>query len=473
MADKISGDSVAVRPIPEDAQSDSEAVQDKLKGSWWSRLWGTSDLDKQERKYVAKVDLYFFSYIMLGYFIKTLDQTNISNAFVSGMKEDLKLYGNERNYLNTYFNIGIIIGTVPSQMMQLKYVRPSVWIPSCELAWSILVMAMGGAKNVQTLYALRLFVGLLESCSFPGYAALLGSWYNQGQLGKRVAVFEQMGAISNMFSGYLQAALYTGLNGVGGLAGWQWLFIFDGIIGIPISIWGYWAIPDLPHNTKAFYFNKEEREYGVKRMDRIGRAAPRELTLKVVKRIYTSWHIWAFIFPYLMVANAAMGSQFFNLWLKAEKYSVVKVNTIPTAGSALQVIFALTFGTIADATGKRMHTANAASVFVIMINIMLAIWYIPKPALWFAFFCSYAGSAVQPVIITWGHEITQHDAELRQLLVATGNIFTYTFSAWLPIVLFPTYDAPHYKYAYQMLILFGGFSIIGTFVLNYLHKREL
>jgi hypothetical protein len=59
MADKISGDSVAVRPIPEDAQSDSEAVQDKLKGSWWSRLWGTSDLDKQERKYVAKVDLYF------------------------------------------------------------------------------------------------------------------------------------------------------------------------------------------------------------------------------------------------------------------------------------------------------------------------------------------------------------------------------------------------------------------------------
>ena len=102
----------------------------------------------------------------------------------------------------------------------------------------------------------------LVSLSIPSYAwgvmlTLEPPRYDQTQLGKRMAVFEQMGAISNMFSGYLQAALYKGLNGTGGLAGWQWLFIFDGIIGIPISLWGYWAIPDLPHNTRAFYFKKE------------------------------------------------------------------------------------------------------------------------------------------------------------------------------------------------------------------------
>jgi ACS family pantothenate transporter-like MFS transporter len=194
---------------------------------------------------------------MLGYFIKSLDQTNISNAFVSGMKEDFKLYGNQRNYLTTYFNIGIIIGTVPCQMIQLKYVRPSIWIPTCELAWSLLVMAEAGAKNVETLYALRFFVGLFESCSFPGYSALLGSWYSQGRLGKRVALFEQAGAISSMFSGYLQAALYKGLNGTGGLSGWRWLFVFDAIISIPIAVYGFWAIPDLPHNTRAWYFDKE------------------------------------------------------------------------------------------------------------------------------------------------------------------------------------------------------------------------
>jgi MFS transporter, ACS family, pantothenate transporter len=100
-----------------------------------------------------------------------------------------------------------------------------------------------------------------------------------------------------------------------------------------------------------------------------------------------------------MVANAGLGPSFFNLWLKAEKFSVVKVNTIPTAGSALQVIFALTFGTIADITGKRKHTSNVASVLTLVTNIILSIWYVPKGALWFAFFFSYVSSSAQPIII--------------------------------------------------------------------------
>jgi MFS transporter, ACS family, pantothenate transporter len=108
-----------------------------------------------------------------------------------------------------------------------------------------------------------------------------------------------------------------------------------------------------------------------------------------------------------MVANAGLGPQFFNLWLKAERYSVVLVNTIPTAGGALQVIFALIFGTIADATGRRMDTANVASVLTLMTNIMLAIWYIPKSALWFAFFFSFIANSVQPVIIVSPNTLLQ------------------------------------------------------------------
>jgi ACS family pantothenate transporter-like MFS transporter len=100
-------------------------------------------------------------------------------------------------------------------------------------------------------------VGLLESCSFPGYAALLGSWYGPTQLAKRVALFEQSSAIASMFSGYLQAALYTGMNGKSGLKGWQWLFIFDAIISIPIAVWGYFAIPDHPSTTRAFWLKKQ------------------------------------------------------------------------------------------------------------------------------------------------------------------------------------------------------------------------
>jgi ACS family pantothenate transporter-like MFS transporter len=73
------------------------------------------------------------------------------NAFVSGMKEDLSLYGNERNWLGTWFSLGVIIGSVPAQMLQLRFIRPSILIPSCEIMWSALVISMAFAKNIRTV----------------------------------------------------------------------------------------------------------------------------------------------------------------------------------------------------------------------------------------------------------------------------------------------------------------------------------
>ncbi|KAK7731469.1 hypothetical protein SLS57_001408 [Botryosphaeria dothidea] len=431
-------------------------VPESRKSRFARKIWGE---DARERKYLRKVDGIFFSYVLLGYFIKYLDQENYSNAFVSGMKEDLELYGNERNLLNTYFNIGIIIGTVPSQMIQLKYVRPSVWIPSCELAWSVLVMVMASAKDIQTLYVLRFFIGLLESCAFPGYAAILGSWYGPSQLAKRMALFEQSSGIAGMFSGYLQAGLYTGLNGTAGLAGWRWLFIFDGIISIPIAIWGFFAIPDLPSNTRAFYLNEDDRAYGIERMEKIGRKPPKRLTWRGIKQVYTSWQLWAFIIPYLMVAEAYMGRTFFNLYLKDRGYSVVQTNILPTAGNAVSIVAAFAFGWLSDASGSRLLVVNIVQGIVLVSNIIMVIWHVPEKALMAAFYLAYVGSAAQPVVISWGHEITQWNANLRQLLVATGNIFTYAFGAWVPVVLFPTQDAPHYKYGYQFLIAFGILAV--------------
>jgi ACS family pantothenate transporter-like MFS transporter len=50
------------------------------------------------------------------------------------------------------------------------------------------------------------------------------------------------------------------MNGNGGLESWQWLFLFDGIIGIPVAIYGIIALPDFPSSTKAQWLNNEEKE---------------------------------------------------------------------------------------------------------------------------------------------------------------------------------------------------------------------
>lgn len=72
----------------------------------------------------------------------------------------------------------------------------------------------------------------------------------------------------------------------------------------------------------------------MRRIQKMGRKPPSNLTLKGIKEIYTSWQLWAFILPYLMVAEAGSGTGYFNLYLKSEGYSVVQTNILPTIGKS-------------------------------------------------------------------------------------------------------------------------------------------
>lgn len=168
--------------------------------------------------------MYLITILSLGYFIKNLDQTNISNAFVSGMKEDLRMNGNEINLIDTAWTVGYVVGQIPSQIVLTK-VRPSIWVPSCELVWTMLTFTLSAAKTSNHVIVIRFFIGLAESIFYPAAHTILGSWYKPSELGKRACVFHASSAVAAMFSGYLQAAVYKGLNGVHGHAGWQWLFV--------------------------------------------------------------------------------------------------------------------------------------------------------------------------------------------------------------------------------------------------------
>lgn len=118
-------------------------------------------------------------------------------------------------------------------------VRPSRLIPTVELMWTICTFAASTIKTPAQLYVIRFLIGLFESAYFPTAIYVLGSWYKSAERGKRLTIFVRRQcpesskycskplteiqysttAISNMCSGYLQAAAYQGLNGVAGRAG--------------------------------------------------------------------------------------------------------------------------------------------------------------------------------------------------------------------------------------------------------------
>ena len=239
---------------------------------------------------------------------------------------------NEINLIDVAWTTGYVVGQVPSQLILTK-VRPSIWIPCCELTWTILTFCLSATTSSNQVIIIRFFVGLAESIFYPAAHFLVGSWYKPSELGKRACIFHASSALASMFSGYLQAAVYKGLNGVHGKAGWQWLFIMDGVISLPICIAGVFLIPDLPENTRAFYMNTNDRELSKTRMTQIHRAPRNKLGWSIWKRIFGRWHVYALTMIYILFLNGAPSAsvQPFRLWLKSEGYSVAQIVSCRTS----------------------------------------------------------------------------------------------------------------------------------------------
>jgi sugar phosphate permease len=228
---------------------------------------------------------------------------------------------------------------------------------------------------------------------------IIGSWYRREELAKRSCIFHTSGAIATMFSGYLMAGVYR-LDGKGGLKGWQWLFIVDGIISLPIALLGFFALPDLPEISKPCYLSKKEVIFAQKRMQLEGREKRQPYTKAKILKIFSSWHIYALVLLYVFFNNGSPGSQpVFQQFLKASKnpkYSVSQINTYPTTTNAVQVITTLLYAWTSDSIlkGARWPPIVFGGCMNIICSTSLAIWDIPVKWKWACYILSGFGGGL-------------------------------------------------------------------------------
>ncbi|KAI0381309.1 MFS general substrate transporter [Hypomontagnella monticulosa] len=435
-------------------------------------IWDSLDKSPEERKFINKVDCWIMTYICVAYFVKYLDQTNVVNAYVSGMKEDLHMAGQDYNLLQTMFTVGYCLGNLPSQLAMTK-IRPSVWLPSLELIWGVLVMAMAGAKNVQTLYGLRFVIGFLEASAYPGILTLLGNWYTPQELGKRSAIFIASSAVAQMFSGYLQAGLYSGMNGKHGLAAWQWLFIFDGIITVPVAAFGFWAIPDSPVNSKARWLKPEQRAMAIARMERVGRKPPAKLQWKIVGEIFRMWPVYLFS---IVFASQLLGMRiinYFTIYLKSTGlYTVEQVNIIPTGAYGLQVVTTLIYAWLSDGIGKRPPSIVIAASISLIGCIILSIY--PEnnhPAMMAGWFLTYAQMGASALILTLLNETLSFSNEHRLVVIGIVETFGFVMNAWVILLAYPSGEAPKFSVGYEMAAMFFSLEIVGITAIWFCNKK--
>jgi len=277
-----------------------------------------------------------------------------------------------------------------------------------------------------------------------------------------------------MFSGYLQAAVYTGLNGVMGKKGWQWLFIMDGVISLPICLLGFFLIPDLPENTRAFYLSAEDRLLAVKRMNDIGRAPRRKLGWSIIKRVFMRWHVYALAILYIIAINAGSSSSInaFALWLKSQGYSIPQINVIPTGSSLVQLISTITLAILSDFLRSRALAMSIATSFGFLAYLLLAIWHIPTSLKFFAFFLKAASIGYSPLSMSWANEICSADAEERALVLGMMNASGYAVNTWLPFLTYPAVDAPRFKRGFTFSTVAYGMQFLITGLVAGLWRRE-
>lgn len=315
--DKATTVSVPESPVSMSSTGERPSVVSKsLIQKFRSVVWDTLDRSPEERRFLAKIDFFILTWAGFTYFSKNLNTNNVSNAYVSGMKEELNVVGNEYQTFTTMWTIGYVISQIPSQIICTR-VRLSLWCPSWELFWVVVTFASSAVKTPQQLYACRFLVGLAEGTFYPAVHTVLGGWYTKEELAKRACIFFASAFVGSMFSGYLQAALYTGMGGVGGLSGWRWLFIFDGVITLPMALWGYYALPDLPSTTRVRWLKPEEKLLALDRMRRAGKQLEEPFTVQGLKRVLKKWHFWVYTTYYTFFICSENIGTYMNLWLKS------------------------------------------------------------------------------------------------------------------------------------------------------------
>ncbi|KAH8588605.1 vitamin H transporter [Bisporella sp. PMI_857] len=459
----------------------SSSYKPKTKSLWvaWLYLfdWYPSHYSVEEKRLLRKQDCIILPMCCLMFFLKWLDSSNINSAYVSGMKEELKLNKNEYSLFGTFYNIGYLLFEIPSMMIVSRPKLSRWYLPTMEVLWSVLTFAQCRMRGVNDIFGLRFLLGVLETPAATGSIYVLTSWYRGDEMFKRCGVWYISSNLGAMFGGYLQAAAYNNLSGVRGMAGWRWLFIIDGCISLPIALFGYLMFPGLPTSPRVWWLKESEQKLAQLRMKADGVRESRKIGKRMLKRVFTHWHFYLAVLTYVCFqCTSYVGGQM-ALWLKYEAslhgtYTVAQINVYPTGVQAVAVVTGILATSLCMIYPLWAIFSVVAGV-LLFCNVVLLIWDIPLGLHFTVYYLMGMTSCVTPILFPWVNMIMKDDNEARSF--TTGAMMTcgWAFFSFYPITVFPVLEAPRWKKGFTvntvLVCAYWTLFMVGQF----LWKRDL
>ncbi|KAH6880027.1 major facilitator superfamily domain-containing protein [Thelonectria olida] len=251
---------------------------------------GWSEADT--KRLIRKIDWAIIPFAALLYLLSFLDRTNIGNARLDTLEADLGMTGLMFNNALAIFFPFYVLAEIPSNMGMRRF-KPWIWIPTMMVAWGICCTLMGIVQNYHGLLAARAVLGLTEGGLFPGVSYYITMWYRRHECGFRMAVFFSAATAAGAFGGFLARGIME-MRGVGGLAGWQWIFIIEGLATVVVALASYKMMSDYPDRAK--FINNEERAHIVARLKLDRSSLADEFGMNFFWDAIKDWKIWVHMF---------------------------------------------------------------------------------------------------------------------------------------------------------------------------------
>ncbi|KAK2728195.1 major facilitator superfamily transporter [Colletotrichum kahawae] len=322
-----------------------------------------------ERKLLRQLDWHLIPWLCILYLLAFLNRTNIGNAKIAGINEDLGLSDGQYNAALAIFFISYSLFEPVTNILLTKY-KPSRFIPVTMILGGICMTLMGFVYNWSGLMAGRFFLGLTEAGMFPGVNYYLSCWYRRSEFGVRAAVFFSAAALSGSFGGVL-AAFIQYMDGIGNRRGWSWIFIIEGLMAVVLGIASFWKVHDF--SREVTFLSDENKARLKRRLNEDQQAPPDHAKFKTLYfwQALHDWKMWMTMAIYmgcdmpLFAVTLFLPTIINDLgWNTNTNTMRSQLMTVPPY--ALAAVFTVFMGYIADRSGRR----GIFNVFVSMVGIV-------------------------------------------------------------------------------------------------------
>lgn len=187
-------------------------------------------------------------FLFICYMWSYLDKINVAFAKLE-MLSDLKLSETVYGFGAAAFFAGYLLFEIPSNLL-LLHIGPRRWIGRIMMTWGIISACMMFVKSPTSFYVLRFFLGVAEAGFFPAVLLYLTYWFPSARRGKVTAIFLTGIPMSGFIGGPLSGWIMNHFDGAHGIAGWQWLFLLEGLPTVVLGVIAWFRLDDRVADAK-------------------------------------------------------------------------------------------------------------------------------------------------------------------------------------------------------------------------------